>query len=333
MGGLSLIRDKPRSPDAYVLFGVAALMAACIVALSSVGVPALRPGSYLNNALIYFSAWFFFELWPYGRELIAARPDSPLRFTAAHLRRRWPIYARGLPFVCAAAVFMPLFSAMKAAIPLFHPYTWDAALIAADRALFGMDAWQVLQPVLGFPIVTAAVALAYHCWFLLLYAGTIYFAAYQADDALRRRYFAGFFAIWAIVGILAAIGFASVGPCFVGPILGLHTFDAQSAYLHAADQRYPVLVVEVQDRLLAWYHSHQYGLGRGITAMPSMHVALATLFWLAVRRVSRVAGWLFGAFAIVIFVASVHLGYHYAVDGIAAFVMTWLIWRAAGYIR
>jgi hypothetical protein len=166
-------------------------------------------------------------------------------------------------------------------------------------------------------------------WILLIYFGGIYFAAYCSDVELRRRYFLCYFGIWTICGVALAIAFASVGPCFVNPMLGLHTFDAQMAYLRSANEHFPIMVLKVQDSLLEWQHSGQHGLGRGITAMPSMHIAQATLFWLGIRRVSPKAGYAFGAFLVVIYLGSIHLAYHYAVDGMIAAAVTVLLWLAS----
>ena len=125
--------------------------------------------------------------------------------------------------------------------------------------------------------------------------------------------------------------FASVGPCFLEPIKGDPHFAAQMAYLESANEQVPILTLHVQDLLLEWYRAGDRGLGSGITAMPSMHVAMAMLFWLAVRRVSPVAGKLFGAFFVTIWIASVHLGYHYAVDGLVSVIATYAIWRFASW--
>ena len=63
-----------------------------------------------------------------------------------------------------------------------------------------------------------------------------------------------------------------------------------------------------------------------------MHVAMAFLFWLGIRKVSRVAGWFFFAFLIAIWIGSVHLAYHYAVDGLVSVIATAIIWKASGAI-
>lgn len=64
--------------------------------------------------------------------------------------------------------------------------------------------------------------------------------------------------------------------------------------------------------------------------MPSMHVAMAFLFWLAMRRISRLHGNVFLGFFFVTWIGSVHLAYHYAVDGIVAVIAVWAIWRISG---
>jgi hypothetical protein len=227
-------------------------------------------------------------------------------------------------------LFMPALSAMKSAIPLFNDFSWDPTFVALDHALHGGDPWRLLQPLIGYPLITSLLSIAYHAWVLLLYAGTIYFALYVEDRALKVRYFSAFFGIWTINGVVLAIVFASVGPCFVGPLFGNTHYADQMAYLHHANESFPVMVLDVQQQLLAWQTDGSHGLGRGITAMPSMHVSLAFLFYLAIRQHNRAFGRIFLAFLIVIMVGSVHLGYHYAIDGYVSIITTAIIWALCG---
>ncbi|WP_338445735.1 phosphatase PAP2 family protein [Pelagerythrobacter marensis] len=320
------------SGEIPVFVATLALFALCAALLASRGI-VLDAGPVLANAHIYlFSivAWVAVDAACY---LARHRPQEP--FAALHRRYAGPAAIRrwiaGAPLLALCILLMPFFSKMKAAIPLFNAYTWDATFIAWDRAIFfGYDAWQVLQPLFGYPPVTALLGLLYQLWFLLLYVGCLYMAFAAIDPGLRRRFFLSYTLSWSVIGGGAATLLASVGPCFLGPLLGDPAFDAQMAYLHAADAQIPVMPLAVQQMLLDWHHNDANGLGSGITAMPSMHVAIAFLFWLAVRRISPRAGrWMF-AFFVLTWIGSVHLAYHYAVDGLVSVVLVAALWRISG---
>ena len=310
------------------------LMALCLTLLLSHGI---NPGiaGILANAQIFLMFVVVLACWDAGRELYRHRPHSP----TAHLKARYtaPAFTRGLaaglPMLGVAIILLPYFSKMKSAIPLFNDYSWDATFIAWDRALFfGYDAWEVLQPVLGYPPVTALLALLYHLWFLLLYPGVMFFAFAKIDPAVRRQFFLSYVLSWTLIGGGLATVLASVGPCFVGPMLGDPTFDAQMAYLNAANEQVPVMTLRVQGMLLEWYANAQDGLGSGITAMPSMHCAIAFLYWIAMRRISKPWGAFFAVFFFITWIGSVHLAYHYAVDGLVSLVAVAAIWKASQLI-
>jgi hypothetical protein len=185
---------------------------------------------------------------------------------------------------------------------------------------------------MGHPAITWFASQIYHAWFALIYVGPILIAFYLSDRTLRLRFFLAYLATWTLVGIVLATLLASVGPCFVKPILGLPDFAAQAEYLQHANRIHHLAVLDVQEQLLAWYRTHDRGLGRGITAMPSMHVSLAWLYFLTCRRLDRRLGWGALGFALAIFASSIHLGYHYAVDGYVAVIAVSAIWVACGRV-
>lgn len=316
------------------------LVSLCAVAIgaiaqNSVDVP-LRPfAAAYYNLVLFLGAWLPLTAILAGWEIVTNRPDSPFAHLREHFftREYWKRQLHFLPIVACISLFMINFSAMKSAIPLFNTYEWDEAFIAWDRMIFfGQDPWRLLQPFLGYPIVSSMMSGLYHLWILLIYAGCIYMGAHQPNDMLRLRYFVSYFLCWSVIGVVMAIWLASVGPVFMEPLFGDTTFAPLMRYLEAANEEYPVLVLAVQQQLLFWHATGDFGLGRGISAMPSMHVSLAVLFWLGMRDLSRVAGWIFGIYAWIIFIGSIHTGYHYAVDGIIAAAVTWAIWWGVGRI-
>ena len=317
--------------DGPIAAGLAAVWLGLLILLSSKGVNGLQPASYAANLFLYLFTLFVMGVFVFVALLYRARPKSPISFLFAQIASgAWLVnVARGIPMLAALVVMMPVFSAMKSSIGLFNSYHWDATWIAADQAIHGTDAWRLLQPVLGFPLVTSLLSVAYHGWLFLVFAGSTYFCFFAKDRELRAQYFIGYFAIWTIVGAAMATAFASFGPCFLAPLTGDHRFDEQMAYLYKANEQHPVFVLVVQEKLLTWHQHGSHGLASGISAMPSMHVSMAMLFALSISKVSKIAGVGAWVFVLTIFVASVHLAYHYAVDGYVAAAATLAIWTLA----
>jgi len=323
-----LIADAPTLAITLVLFLL------CLSLMASKGVY-MAPSLFGMNAQLCLASAAVGLLLDMGWRLYKFRPASPTAFLKDHYLRpefRNRVLA-GVPMLLVFLVFMPFFSKMKSMIPLFNDYTWDPLFIAWDQALFfGRDGWEVLQPLFGYPAITALLAALYHLWFLLLYPGCLFFCFFRIDELTRRRFFLSFVLTWTVIGGAMATAFASVGPCFLEPLLGNPHFADQMAYLNAANGQFPVMTLKVQQMLVDWFHADARGLGSGITAMPSMHVSMAFLYFLAVRHLSKRAASFFLAFCVLIFIGSVHLAYHYAVDGIVSIAATAAIWWATRHV-
>ncbi len=324
----SLIGDVP---PIVIAIG---LLVLCLGLMASKGIVfglsivSLHAQLILFSMLVMLAIDIMWQLWKH-------RPAEPLAHLKAHYLtpRQYAHIGSRLPMLFVFIVFMPFFSKMKGMIPLFNDYTWDETFIAWDQALFfGHDAWEVIQPIFGYPYVTAFLALLYHLWFLLIYPGCVFFCFYRVDALTRRRFFLCFVLCWTLIGGAMATAFASVGPCFLEPLFGNPRFAPQMAYLNAANEQVPVMTLHVQQMLLEWFNTDARGLGSGITAMPSMHISMAFIYVLAMRHVSRRAAQAFFAFFVAIFIGSVHLAYHYAVDGIVAVAATGAIWWGSKHL-
>ena len=101
-------------------------------------------------------------------------------------------------------------------------------------------------------------------------------------------------------------------------------------YLHAANQVVPVMALDVQEQLWSSYVRNGLATLGGITAMPSMHIATSLSFALVGYAHDRKLGHLLLLFTFIVQIGSVHLGWHYAIDGYVAAIGTLLIWWCVG---
>jgi hypothetical protein len=164
--------------------------------------------------------------------------------------------------------------------------------------------------------------------------GVLFWQAYSLrDKQLRMQFFLTYALSWILIGTVAAIIFSSAGPCYYGYIVeGEDYFQPLMNYLHSAGKSSPNLSLKVQDLLWNAYNGRETGFVKGISAMPSMHLSMSFLFVLLGWRKNHYAGIAFSIFAFIIMIGSVHLGWHYAIDGYAAIILTAAIWYIVGFM-
>lgn len=268
-------------------------------------------------------------------QALVRRQEEPL----AHIRRKLlnPQTRRYLTrflFCCLVLnVIMAAFLYHKTLIPRIQPFTWDRTFIAWDRALFlGYDPWRLLHPLVGYPWITLSLDILYSAWVPIVFVfwGAIG-ATRSVSAALRRQYFVTTLLAWVLIGLVAATAFSSAGPCFLPGLLlaEAQPFAELNAYLRDVGDSLPMSTTMSKDYLWAIYDGSLDEPG-GISAMPSMHNAQAVIFAAAAYRLNRRLGHLMAAYAVLIFVGSVHLAYHYAVDGLVGGAMALAIWWIVG---
>lgn len=247
----------------------------------------------------------------------------------------WPLtLARAVVLVPATALVMATFAAIKPQIPVINAFAYDSLFIGLDAALHaGRQPWDLLQPIIGHPLVTDAIDRVYYLWFPVMYH-TFYWQIFALRfAALRLQFITAFLLSWILIGSAGAIALSSAGPVFLGG-LGIDdsAFKDLFAYLRSVNETRSIFALTVQDWL---WQAHAFGAPmplKGISAMPSMHVAIAVLLALFGWRRHWLLGIGYTAFAVVIFLGSIHLGFHYAVDGYVAAAMVVAIWWISGRI-
>jgi hypothetical protein len=226
--------------------------------------------------------------------------------------------------------FFASFSVLKMLMPRYIPFWGDEPFAAMDRLLFfGQQPWEITHAIFNSVEATRTLDLFYSVWVLLLSLAIAGFALF-APRKERARFFLSFGGAWFFLGFIGAWLGSSAGPCFLAylnsPIApefaGL--MERLNAASNAMDTK--AQAVEWQQMLWRGYETQNYAFGMGISAMPSLHNAIAVLYVFMAFRFGKLLGLVMAAYAVVILVGSVHLGWHYAVDGIFAAFGMWGIW-------
>jgi hypothetical protein len=214
------------------------------------------------------------------------------------------------------AVQMAVLTWTKIMLPLASPFWADPLLADLDQAIFGTDPWKILEILFGWAATT--IDGAYVSWMVVKFATL---AAVLATPESRRKTQAAF--SYFLVLACTALGqylLSSGGPVFYERL--------------GFGDRFDELPIKPWVETASSYLWHDYlraggDIGTGISAMPSLHVAIALWVALVMRAyLPRAAAIGYFYFALIL-IGSVLLGWHYAVDGIAAIAITLASWRVA----
>lgn len=262
------------------------------------------------------------------------RYDRPVHPLVAVLNNIWQYLANskrmanGLPMLLIMMIFALIFADVQGKILTINPAIWDSTFANWDRVLhFGHHPWQWLQPILGYAPVTFMINLNYNIWFFVMWMYFVYFGFAERSSELRTQFFLSFIVTWIVGGSILATIFSSGGPCYYSRLgLSPDPYVDLMAYLRAVNNVFPVWAIDIQDALWRGHLNHVEM--SEVSAMPSMHNASTLLFVLASFRISRFWGWVLSAHAALIFIGSIHLAWHYAIDSYVSWALVLVIWFA-----
>lgn len=257
--------------------------------------------------------------------LLIQRHPSPTQQFIADIRTQWPWLLKSAIVFFSLAITLETGSGIKKSIPEFLPFYADPFLIDLDRWIFGTDPWRITHAMLGW--ATPAMLWIYDGWHFI-HIGLAIWIALSFSDLRKIRFALCFQLAWLLMGGALATYASSVGPVMVGDFYPDQSFAPLIETLRETAPRVlavkNVLISTMDDPLII----------SGISAMPSMHVAIAVLFALWLQSYDNkwlmITGW---SYAALIYISSIHLGWHYATDGPVSAIFIVSIWWAIGKLQ
>ena len=310
------------------------LLGSLLLALILPGRQQVAPFAYVDlwlRAAIPFG--FLYMIWMVLPGVIRERPERPL-FALGHGLKAYltPAAVLGVALIATQALSKGVFTSTKNMLPDISPYVWDKPWADIDAWMAGgVDPWRHLEFLVSRPWAIHMVEVSYLTGWMLMVGLVPAIVAFAPRFApIRLRFFLTYILCWIVIGNVLAVAGMSAGPAFYGDVTGdTARFQPLLDYL-AANSGSEYSAYDLQKALWQAYETGQVSLGTGVSAFPSMHVAMAAL-WVIV---ACYAGPVFVAaamtFLIFVVVSSVALGWHYAIDGYASIVLTPLIWLAVG---
>lgn len=222
-------------------------------------------------------------------------------------------------------------SVMKKAIPQLVPFYADHAIIDIEYAILGTDAWRLTHAFIG-PAATRFIDTLYGLWHLVNIS-LLCWLVLSRNPRFQIQGVLSYQLSWILLGGFAATALSSVGPCFLETFTGDTRFVPMMERLHSIEGEDGLHSLTAMGYLLD--NEGKDAFGAGISAMPSLHVGIA---WLTVLVAFDQSEWKLIragtlAYFVLIVVGSVHLGWHYLLDGVASFLGVSLIWWATGRFR
>jgi len=228
---------------------------------------------------------------------------SPIGELRSLARREWQHTLFLAFFMAVAGLNLIAFMWIKPLLNYHVPFWADPILADVDHVIFlGHEPWKLLS----WMNVPWAGTIYHPAWFIGMIIALMMTASAPPSDE-KSAILLSYFLLWSLVAPAIHILLPAAGPIFYERMGYGPRFNG----LDGGPQ-----TTAVGDYLWAIYSSRSFGAGSGISAMPSMHVTISCWTIIAINfcaprwRGVAVCGWA------VIFMLSISLGWHYAMDGI-----------------
>lgn len=300
---------------------IPAAVIACVEYLAAQGLALAihypgRPDSlrqFLFGAIVGLVMLAGFYAWQFAK-LARRMAASPTRRLVEITReRKGHIIAIAAGLACISLHWIT-FNWMKSMLPFAVPFWADRPLANFDEALFGTAAWKWALAIVG--PAAAASKFAYSLWLPLHFVVLAGVLCMKPSDR-KSRLMIAYFLMW-VTGTALSFAVSSGGPIFYEALGFGSRFHDLFGQAHIGN------IPKTAAYLWSNYQDHAARPGAGISAFPSMHVALAIWIALALRHWT---GWVFAG---LVFYGSFLLGWHYFLDAPAGVVVTLFAYAVAG---
>lgn len=255
---------------------------------------------------------------------LAAAIGLRLAFRLSPTGAPWPAVLLGTILVgVGASAFLPL----KYAIPGEIAFWLDRPIMLAERILFGTDPWILLDRLLGW--ATVPMDWLYGCW-MPVQSLVLFSLILARPSAAKSRALIAYGLAWFLLGAVAAVLLSSAGPLFYDRLYGGHEFQSLDAMLRA---RGGWFALAESDLMWAARSDSAPGVVAGISAVPSVHVAISLWIYLAARELAPKAALTAFLYFLLVWIGSVQLGWHYASDGLAGAIGMLAVWQLAKVVQ
>jgi hypothetical protein len=246
--------------------------------------------------------------------MMAAGVERPIKYLRDFLVNDWLTAGQWFLCVFLAGLNMTTFMWVKPLLNYLVPFWADPLLADMDKALFlGHDPWILLTW-----LNSRAMAIFYHRGWFALMVMTLTVVLAQPPSPKKSAVMLTYFALWSIVGPMLHALIPAAGPVFYQQL----GYGDRFAHLEAVPE-----TRQLATYLWAVYKDGGFGPASGISAMPSLHIA--TTVWMIIAMAAFARRWMIpmAISGFVIFVLSISLGWHYAIDGIVGGAAALLCYR------